>query len=221
MWMFVMMACLLRQNQAAPIPGEHGSLQVTANTLLHHLHHIQASASPDVDPQKTSSSSSSSSSSVSSESSQSSEGPQMLRERQNLENAVEQTDSQESSETHTNSSSLQLNELVLLGEQVRERDGERDTGGDSVANEESRGKNYISHDAIPEMKDSSPLPQALFLTYHHLLSRPPPRAADSLGGATGEVGGVREINAESMEGLTIDLPDHTDYHRYRGNMVWL
>ncbi|KAM7376828.1 hypothetical protein PAMA_013547 [Pampus argenteus] len=208
MWMFVMMACLLRQNQAAPIPGEHGSLQVTANTLLHHLHHIQASASPDVDPQKTSSSSSSSSSSVSSESSQSSE-------------AVEQTDSQESSETHTNSSSLQLNELVLLGEQVRERDGERDTGGDSVANEESRGKNYISHDAIPEMKDSSPLPQALFLTYHHLLSRPPPRAADSLGGATGEVGGVREINAESMEGLTIDLPDHTDYHRYRGNMVWL
>ncbi|KAM7376827.1 hypothetical protein PAMA_013547 [Pampus argenteus] len=203
MWMFVMMACLLRQNQAAPIPGEHGSLQVTANTLLHHLHHIQASASPDVDPQKTSSSSSSSSSSVSSESSQSSEGPQMLRERQNLENAaVEQTDSQESSETHTNSSSLQLNELVLLGEQVRERDGERDTGGDSVANEESRGK-------------------ALFLTYHHLLSRPPPRAADSLGGATGEVGGVREINAESMEGLTIDLPDHTDYHRYRGNMVWL
>ncbi|KAM7366701.1 hypothetical protein PAMP_016115 [Pampus punctatissimus] len=93
--------------------------------------------------------------------------------------------------------------MVSVGEQVRERDGERDTGGDSVASGESLSKNYI-----PGIKDSSPLPQDLFLTYHHLLSRPQPR-------------GINAESLTSIEGLTFDLPDHAHYHRSHGNVVWL
>ncbi|KAL7374980.1 hypothetical protein ABVT39_010064 [Epinephelus coioides] len=240
MWKFVLTVCLLHQNQAVPLPWEHGSLQPF---LQQQLDQSSPSPPPDVLQQTTSSSSSSSSSSsVSSESSQSSEETQQLREQQNLENtAVEQVDtSQESSELpqspSNTTSSLWLNELILVGERAGERDRETETGDNSAESTESRHR-------------------ALMLTIHDLLSAPRldghgvEAAAEAgevithMGGAEGEAGvtagevggetadtgvaaveegGVRgeEIDAEFprlMDDSTEAVDRHANHHGYHGN----
>ncbi|XP_051799973.1 uncharacterized protein LOC110972078 isoform X2 [Acanthochromis polyacanthus] len=192
MWLFLVTVVLLDLSQATPLPGQRSDLQF----LLQDQVYLTISTTPAPPPQKRSSSSSSSSSSAS-ESSQSSEGPQQLRERQNLENT-----STEHLQPPSNTSSLWLNELVLLGERVSDRDGDggNEDGGDNSV--ESRHR-------------------ALMLTYHHLLSRlrhRDPGLITGVGGAAGDVGGAREehldgefpnLSDNSMEGgnrLTFDLP---------------
>nr|XP_015801791.2 uncharacterized protein LOC107376963 [Nothobranchius furzeri] len=135
MWMFLIVVSLLDQNQAASLPGKHGSVQL----LLQQQYQTAITPSPVAPQQKTSSSSSSSSSSSdSSDSSQSAQAFQLMRDQPKLENTEggqvdlsqevgEQVDlSQESSEfflptSAPSSTNLQLSELVLLGQRAEER----------------------------------------------------------------------------------------------------
>ncbi|XP_045920027.1 uncharacterized protein LOC123979961 [Micropterus dolomieu] len=224
MWVFLIMVCLLDQNQASPLPWEHSSLQPI---LQQQADQTMPSAVPD---QLKTSSSSSSSSSASSESSQSSEGPQQLRERQALENAaVEQVDSaQESSEVlqpaSNSSSTLWLQELVSLGGRAGERDGERDTWDDDSRERRHRVLQLTSHGLLS--------PPRLNLTADQDAAGPGEATGDQggaiteggvaeneVGVAAGEEGGVRgeEIDSEfphlladgseRPNGLTFDSHD--------------
>ncbi|XP_026180388.1 uncharacterized protein LOC113140686 [Mastacembelus armatus] len=215
MWMFVVLLGLLHRSPAAPVTGEHsGSLQLV---LQPQLDQPTPSATTDMNQQTTSSSSSSSDTS---ESSQSSEGPQQVRERLNLENtAVEQVESFEDGSQEgleflqppsNSSTSLWLNELVLLGERAAERDRERETGDDSTDSGRQR---------------------ALLMTFHPLLTRPRTETggpstqeggAEGLMGVVTEEGGVKEekvdavfpqlVHTEPGDGPTFDYAHYNGYH---------
>ncbi|XP_076581675.1 uncharacterized protein LOC143317409 [Chaetodon auriga] len=200
MWMFVMMVCLLDQNQASPLPWEHRSLQLI---LQQQLDQTSPSPTPDVGQQRTSSSSSSSSS-VSSESSQSSESFELLQAPSN------------------SNDSLWLSELVLLGQRASERAGDRETGDDSVGSTERHRALLLTFHRLlspPRLGGRGPGLAA------GVGGATAEGGVKGVVGVVEEGGNKREdmdpVFPRPADRLTFDVPDHAHHHDYHGNEAGL